>query len=123
MFSAALFNKYLIKQFADPVLASSSPPPEVVDTLVGILESRPGDTVYPSNLREHGQHATSAGYFAQEINWGNVSIGKINSVLHGLEAHSPNDCSRGRNSDDGWCDCYQRGMLVSLLVSSSNRKN
>lgn len=37
-------------------------------------------------LREHGQHATSARYFAQEMNWGNAAIGKINSVLHGLEA-------------------------------------
>jgi type I restriction enzyme M protein len=37
-------------------------------------------------LREHGQHATSASYFAQEMNWGNAAIGKINSVLHGLEA-------------------------------------
>lgn len=37
-------------------------------------------------LREHGHHATSARYFAQEMNWGNAAIGKINSVLHGLEA-------------------------------------
>ena len=37
-------------------------------------------------LREHGHHATSAQYFAQEMNWGNAAIGKINSVLHGLEA-------------------------------------
>jgi type I restriction enzyme M protein len=37
-------------------------------------------------LREHGQHANSARYFAQELNWGNAAIGKINSVLHGLEA-------------------------------------
>ena len=29
---------------------------------------------------------TSARYFAQEMNWGNAAIGKINSVLHGLEA-------------------------------------
>jgi type I restriction enzyme M protein len=37
-------------------------------------------------LREHGHHATSASYFAQEMNWGNAAIGKINSVLRGLEA-------------------------------------
>jgi len=70
-----------------------------VDTLVRILEPRPGDTVYDPTagsggmlvhaadfLREQGQHATSARYFAQEMNWGNAAIGKINSVLHGLEA-------------------------------------
>jgi len=74
-------------------------PPEVVDTLVRILEPRPGDSVYdPTSgsggmlahtadyLREHGHHATSARYCAQEMNWGNAAIGKINSVLHGLEA-------------------------------------
>ena len=37
-------------------------------------------------LRERGHHATSARYFGQEMNWGNAAIGKINSVLHGLEA-------------------------------------
>jgi type I restriction enzyme M protein len=37
-------------------------------------------------IREKGHHATSARYFAQEMNWGNAAIGKINSVLHGLEA-------------------------------------
>jgi type I restriction enzyme M protein len=70
-----------------------------VDTLVRILEPRPGDTVYDPTagsggmlvhaadfLREQGQHATSARYFAQEMNWSNAAIGKINSVLHGLEA-------------------------------------
>ena len=75
-------------------------PPEVVDTLVRILESRPGDTIYDPTagssgmlvhsadyLREQGHHATSAQYFAQEMNRGNAAIGKINSVLHGLEAN------------------------------------
>jgi type I restriction enzyme M protein len=70
-----------------------------VDTLVRILEPRSGDTVYDPTggsggmlvhaadfLRERGQHATRARYFAQEMNWGNAAIGKINSVLHGLEA-------------------------------------
>lgn len=94
--------EYLIKKFADDAGAKAGEfftPPEVVDTLVGILEPRPGDTVYdPTSgsggmlvhtadyLREHGHHATSARFFAQEMNWGNAAIGKINSVLHGLEA-------------------------------------
>ena len=94
--------EYLIKQFADDAGAKAGEfftPPEVVDTLVRILEPRPGDTVYDPTagsggmlvhaadfLREHGQYATSASYFAQEMNWGNAAIGKINSVLHGLEA-------------------------------------
>lgn len=94
--------EYLIKQFADDAGAKAGEfftPPEVVDTLVRILEPRPGDTVYDPTagsggmlvhaadfLREHKQHATSARYFAQEMNWGNAAIGKINSVLHGLEA-------------------------------------
>jgi type I restriction enzyme M protein len=94
--------EYLIKQFADDAGAKAGEfftPPEVVDTLVRILEPRPGDTVYDPTggsggmlvhsadyLREQGHHATSAQYFAQEMNWGNAAIGKINSVLHGLEA-------------------------------------
>jgi type I restriction enzyme M protein len=94
--------EYLIKQFADDAGAKAGEfftPPEVVDTLVRILEPRPTDMVYdPTSgsggmlvhtadyLREHGHHATSARYFAQEMNWGNAAIGKINSVLHGLEA-------------------------------------
>ncbi len=94
--------EYLIKQFADDAGAKAGEfftPPEVVDILVRILEPRPGDTVYDPTagsggmlvhtaefLREKGQHATSAHYYAQEMNWGNASIGKINSVLHGLEA-------------------------------------
>lgn len=64
-----------------------------------ILEPRSGDTIYdPTSgsggmlvhsanfLRENEHHATSAQYFGQEMNWGNAAIGKINSVLHGLEA-------------------------------------
>jgi len=94
--------EYLIKKFADDAGAKAGEfftPPEVVDTLVRILQPRPGDTVYdPTSgsggmlvhtadyLREQGHHATSARYFAQEMNWGNAAIGKINSVLHGLEA-------------------------------------
>jgi type I restriction enzyme M protein len=94
--------EYLIKQFADDAGAKAGEfftPPEVVDTLVRILEPRPGDTIYDPTagsggmlvhsadyLREQGHHATSAQYFAQEMNWGNAAIGKINSVLHGLEA-------------------------------------
>jgi type I restriction enzyme M protein len=94
--------EYLIKQFADDAGAKAGEfftPPEVVDTLVRILEPHPADTIYdPTSgsggmlvhageyLREQGHHATSARYFAQEMNWGNAAIGKINSVLHGLEA-------------------------------------
>ncbi len=94
--------EYLIKKFADDAGAKAGEfftPPEVVDTLVRILEPGPGDTIYDPTcgsggmlvhsadfLREGGHHATSAQYFGQEMNWGNAAIGKINSVLHGLEA-------------------------------------
>lgn len=94
--------EYLIKQFADDAGAKAGEfftPPEVVDTLVRMLEPRAGDTIYDPTagsggmlvhaadyLREQGLHPTAAHYFAQEMNWGNAAIGKINSVLHGLEA-------------------------------------
>jgi type I restriction enzyme M protein len=94
--------EYLIKQFADDAGAKAGEfftPPEVVDTLVRILEPRPGDAIYDPTggsggmlvhsadyLRETGHHPTVATYSAQEMNWGNAAIGKINSVLHGLEA-------------------------------------
>src|SRR5215831_7628178 len=94
--------EYLIKYFADDAGAKAGEfftPPEVVDVLVRILEPRPSDTIYdPTSgsggmlvhsadyLRETGHHATSAQYFAQEMNWGNAAIGKINSVLHGRKA-------------------------------------
>lgn len=94
--------EYLIKQFADDAGAKAGEfftPPEVVDTLVRILEPKPADTIYDPTcgsggmlihsadyLREGGHHATSAQYFGQEMEWGNAAIGKINSVLHGLEA-------------------------------------
>ncbi len=94
--------EYLIKHFADDAGAKAGEfftPPEVVDTLVRMLEPRPGDTIYdPTSgsggmlvhcadyLRETGHHATSARYFGQEMNWGNAAISKINSVLHGLDA-------------------------------------
>ena len=94
--------EYLIKHFADDAGAKAGEfftPPEVVDALVRMLEPRPGDAVYDPTagsggmlvhaadfLRENGHHATSARYFAQEMNWGNAAIGKINSVLHRLEA-------------------------------------
>ncbi|RON71460.1 MULTISPECIES: class I SAM-dependent DNA methyltransferase [Pseudomonas] len=94
--------EYLIKQFADDAGAKAGEfftPPEVVDTLVRILEPNPGDTIYDPTcgsggmlvhsahfLRERDYHSTSAQYAGQEMNWGNAAIGKINSVLHGLEA-------------------------------------
>ena len=46
--------EYLIKQFADDAGAKAGEfftPPEVVDTLVRILEPRPGDTVYDPTSR------------------------------------------------------------------------
>ena len=94
--------EYLIKKFADDAGAKAGEfftPPEVVDTLVRILEPSLGDTIYDPTggsggmlvhaaeyLREQGHLATHARYFAQEMNWNNAAIGKINSVLHGLEA-------------------------------------
>jgi type I restriction enzyme M protein len=94
--------EYLIMQFADDAGAKAGEfftPPPVVETLVWILEPEPGDTIYdPTSgslgmlvhsadyLHEHGHRRTAARYFAQEMNWGNAAIGKINSVLHGLEA-------------------------------------
>ncbi len=93
--------EYLIKQFADDAGAKAGEfftPPEVVDILVRILQPKPGDTIYDPTcgsggmlihsadyLREHGHNALAARYFGQEMNWGNFAIGKINSVLHGLE--------------------------------------
>lgn len=94
--------EYLIKQFADDAGAKAGEfftPPEVVDILVRILEPTAGDTIYDPTcgsggmlihsadfLREKGHSALAARYFGQEMNWGNYAIGKINSVLHGLEA-------------------------------------
>ena len=94
--------EYLIKQFADDAGAKAGEfftPPEVVDILVRILQPKSGDTIYDPTcgsggmlihsadyLREHGENALAARYFGQEMNWGNYAIGKINSVLHGLEA-------------------------------------
>jgi len=94
--------EYLIKQFADDAGAKAGEfftPPEVVDILVRILQPKPGDTIYDPTcgsggmlihsadyLREQGENALAARYFGQEMNWGNYAIGKINSVLHGLEA-------------------------------------
>jgi type I restriction enzyme M protein len=94
--------EYLIKKFADDAGAKAGEfftPPEVVDTLVRILEPVPGDSIYDPTggsggmlvhsadyLREQGHHANVARFFLQEMNWGNAAIAKINSVLHGLEA-------------------------------------
>jgi type I restriction enzyme M protein len=94
--------EYLIKQFADDAGAKAGEfftPPEVVDTLVRILEPQPNDTVYDPTcgsggmlihsadfLIENSHRVNAVRYFGQEMNWGNFAIGKINSVLHGLEA-------------------------------------
>jgi hypothetical protein len=84
--------EYLIKQFADDAGAKAGEfftPPEVVDILVRILEPKPGDTIYdPTSgsggmlvhsadfLREHGHHASSARFFAQEMNWETQPLAK-----------------------------------------------
>ncbi len=94
--------EYLIKKFADDAGAKAGEfftPPEVVDTLVRILEPQPGDFIYDPTcgsggmlihsadfLEEQGHRRNAARYYGQEMNWGNFAIGKINSVLHGLEA-------------------------------------
>ncbi len=94
--------EYLIKQFADDAGAKAGEfftPPEVVDALVRMLEPQSGDIIYDPTcgsggmlvhsadyLREQKLHPTAARYFGQEMNWGNAAIGKINSVMHGLEA-------------------------------------
>ena len=94
--------EYLIKRFADDAGAKAGEfftPPAVVDALVRMVEPQPEDAVYDPTagsggmlvhsadyLKENGHQTTSARYFAQEMNWGNAAIGKINSVLHGLEA-------------------------------------
>ena len=115
-------------------------PPEVVDTLVRMLEPRPGDTIYDptagsggmlvhaaDHLCERGHIATHARYFAQEMNWGNAAIGKINSVLHGLEA----DIRAGNSTitdpqflDDGEVRKFSAGprqfpVLGRLLVAEA----
>jgi type I restriction enzyme M protein len=130
--------EYLIKQFADDAGAKAGEfftPPEVVDTLVRILEPRPGDTIYDPTagsggmlvhsadyLREQGHHATSAQYFAQEMNWGNAAIGKINSVLHGLEADikagastitDPAFLRTARCASSRWCWQISRSRMNS----------
>jgi type I restriction enzyme M protein len=102
--------EYLIKYFADDAGARAGEfftPPEVVDVLVRILEPRTRDTIYDPTagsggmlvhsadyLRETGHRAAGAQYFAQEMEWGNAAIGKINSVLHGLDA----DIRAGRST-------------------------
>jgi len=94
--------EYLIKQFADDAGAKAGEfftPPEVVDTLIRILEPQPNETIYDPTcgsggmlihsadfLIEQGYRPNAAQYFGQEMNWGNFAIAKINSVLHGLEA-------------------------------------
>lgn len=124
--------EYLIKQFADDAGAKAGEfftPPEVVDTLVRILEPKPGETVYDPTcgsggmlvhsadfLRENGHHATSAQYFGQEMNWGNAAIGKINSVLHGLEATIAAGVST--ITDPAFKDAEGRPRKFSLVLAN-----
>lgn len=94
--------EYLIKQFADDAGAKAGEfftPPEVVDTLVRILEPKRGDTIYDPTcgsggmlihsadyLKEHRHRPDTARYFGQEMNWATYAIAKINAILHGMEA-------------------------------------
>jgi type I restriction enzyme M protein len=60
--------EYLIKQFADDAGAKAGEfftPPEVVDTLVRILEPRPGDTVYDPTAGSGGMLVHAADFFAR----------------------------------------------------------
>jgi len=95
--------EYLIKQFADDAGAKAGEfftPPEVVDVLVRILEPGPRDKIYDPTcgsggmlihsadyLTEQGHRTDAAQYFGQEMLWNNFAIAKINSVLHGIDAH------------------------------------
>ena len=94
--------EYLIKMFADDAGAKAGEfftPPEVVDTLIRILEPVPGDTVYDPTcgsggmlvhsadfLQEQGHSPDQIRYFGQEMNWQTYAIARINTILHGLEA-------------------------------------
>jgi type I restriction enzyme M protein len=113
--------EYLIKQFADDAGAKAGEfftPPEVVDTLVRILEPEPGDTVYDPTcgsggmlihsadlLREHGHQPNAAAYFGQEMNWRNSRSRRLTRFFMGLRLISvagrvrsptPNSSIRGR---------------------------
>ena len=130
--------EYLIRKFADDAGAKAGEfctPPEVVDTLMRILEPRAGDTIYDPTggsggmlvhaadyLREQGHLATNARYFAQEMNWGNAAIGKINSVLHGLEADiragystitDPQFMENGEVKSSLWSSPISRSLTIS----------
>ena len=74
-------------------------------------------------LREQRHHATSARYFAQEMNWGNAAIGKINSVLTGWRPPSqqgtapsrtrPSRTARARCASSRWCSPISRSLMNS----------
>jgi type I restriction enzyme M protein len=94
--------EYLIKYFADDAGEKAGEfftPPQVVDTLIRILEPAKGDSVYDPTcgsggmlihsadfLKEHGARPSDLTYFGQEKNWGTYPIARINVVLHELEA-------------------------------------
>ena len=61
--------EYLIKYFADDAGAKAGEfftPPEVVDTLVRILEPRPGDTIYDPTCGSGGMLVHSADYLREQ---------------------------------------------------------
>jgi hypothetical protein len=120
--------EYLIKQFADDAGAKAGEfftPPEVVDTLVRILEPRPGDTVYDPTagsggmlvhaadlLRERGQYATSARYYAQEMNSTRGTGSKESQCSIGSEHDiriQPRRTPRGQPACDPGNDRNRRG--------------
>ena len=94
--------EYLIKYFADDAGTKAGEfftPPEVVEVMVRILKPLPSDLVYDPTvgsggmligaskfLISNGYKPNQAQYFGQESNWSNFALGKINSILHNLEA-------------------------------------
>ena len=61
--------EYLIKKFADDAGAKAGEfftPPEVVDTLVRILEPKPGDTVYDPTSGSGGMLVHCADYLREQ---------------------------------------------------------
>jgi len=124
--------EYLIKQFADDAGAKAGEfftPPEVVDTLIRILEPQPGETVYDPTcgsggmlvhsadfLKEQGYAPDQLRYFGQEMNWATYAIARINMILHGLEA----DIRGGQSTITDPQHLDARGRLRQFKVVIAN---
>jgi type I restriction-modification system DNA methylase subunit len=67
-------------------------------------------------LRETGHNANDARFFGQEMNWGNAAIGKINSVLHGLEAQIAAGAST--ITDPAFRDAEGKVQRFSLVLAN-----